>query len=220
MFSSHVWHPRTGLAPFDMQTPACCAGSPLLLGLAASPRILTSPTCCVACSRFPGPKGGDCPLSLRPPRFKPMIVLAPPRSPPAQVEIMCQGVSGTMIIREQRVMCHCSECQKKPQEKRIMSCTQVRCRRGSSRGRGSRGRGSTRGSRRGSTSAARPRSTEWGMPGLGWAWVGVPGACPGNYLVHPEPWHSLPSTLCSAALRCAARCRGQPAAACTSFPYT
>lgn len=38
---------------------------------------------------------------------------------------MCQGVNGTMIIREQRVMCHCSECQKKPQEKRFMSCTQV-----------------------------------------------------------------------------------------------
>ena len=42
-----------------------------------------------------------------------------------QVEVMCQGVHGTMVIREQRVMCHCSECQKKPQEKRVMSCTQV-----------------------------------------------------------------------------------------------
>lgn len=40
------------------------------------------------------------------------------------VEVTCQGVNGTLIISEQRIMCACSSCASMPEADRSMTCTQ------------------------------------------------------------------------------------------------
>lgn len=43
---------------------------------------------------------------------------------PPTVQVTCQGVNGTMLVAEQRVMCECSGCIRLPAAQRTMTCTQ------------------------------------------------------------------------------------------------
>jgi hypothetical protein len=47
-----------------------------------------------------------------------------PNRAPETVEIVCNGVNGTLIIKDQNVVCGCSVCFQLPQNNRTMSCSQ------------------------------------------------------------------------------------------------
>lgn len=41
-----------------------------------------------------------------------------------QIPVICSGMRGLFMLAAQRVICRCSECKKKPESERDMSCTQ------------------------------------------------------------------------------------------------
>ena len=41
-----------------------------------------------------------------------------------QVIVMCNGFRGQFLVGQQRVICMCSDCRKKPEDEREFSCTQ------------------------------------------------------------------------------------------------